>query len=145
MSVFPLASSAGVPACFRHLMADADSPIIDFYPPNFELDLNNEAFMWMSVVLLPFIDRKRLRKAMNSCRNLTPDEEKRNKLGSNYLFFSVESEGLLEKFYADGNKHKIEKLTFEAGFMKQHPVAGKLYGSLETAGLNGKLHLDAGL
>ena len=77
-------------------MADNHSPIIDFYPPSFQLDLNDEAFMWMAVVLLPFIDRKRLRAAMLANRNLSADEEKRNKMGTNFIFFNVDEEGMLE-------------------------------------------------
>ena len=37
-------------------MTDATSPIIDFYPENFETDLNGKKADWEAIVLIPFID-----------------------------------------------------------------------------------------
>lgn len=37
-------------------MTDAASPVIDFYPVNFETDLNGKQQDWEAVVLIPFID-----------------------------------------------------------------------------------------
>ena len=35
---------------------DEDSPIKDFYPEEFEADLNGKMQEWEAVVLIPFID-----------------------------------------------------------------------------------------
>ena len=64
MSVFPKQSAHAIPECYRHLLSNSSSEIIDFYPINFKLDVNGAAFAWMGVNLLPFIDRPRLLKAM---------------------------------------------------------------------------------
>jgi len=45
-------------------MSSSKSPIIDFYPINFKLDVNGAAYSWMGVNLLPFIQVERLFKAM---------------------------------------------------------------------------------
>ena len=78
MSVFPKQSGHAIPKCYRHLMSDSNSPIIDFYPIDFRLDINGARYAWMGVDLLPFIDRQRLLKAMGEAddgyKNLTPDE-----------------------------------------------------------------------
>ena len=37
-------------------MLDENSPVIDFYPADFELDLNGKQQEWEAVVLIPFID-----------------------------------------------------------------------------------------
>ena len=47
-------------------MTDPASPIIDFYPPDFELDLNGKKQDWEAVVLIPFIDQQRLLDTMKS-------------------------------------------------------------------------------
>ena len=47
-------------------MTEETSPIYDFYPINFELDKNGKKAEWEAVVKIPFIDEKRLLKAMKS-------------------------------------------------------------------------------
>lgn len=37
-------------------MTSPDSPIISFYPNDFETDLNGKQHDWEAVVLIPFID-----------------------------------------------------------------------------------------
>jgi 5'-3' exoribonuclease 2 len=70
-------------------MLEADSPIIDFYPTEFEIDMNGKKMAWQGVALLPFIDEKRLLEAMIPLYDqLTEEEEKRNKWGSNVLYVS---------------------------------------------------------
>lgn len=51
--------------------------IIDFYPEDFKIDLNGKKFAWQGVALLPFVDEKRLIKAVQPYYNLlTPAESK---------------------------------------------------------------------
>ena len=45
-------------------MYDANSSILDFYPVEFEQDLNGKKQDWEAIVKIPFIDEKRLLKAM---------------------------------------------------------------------------------
>jgi 5'-3' exoribonuclease 2 len=69
-------------------MTDEDSPIIDFYPVDFPIDLNGKKYEWQGVALLPFIDAPRLLETMETCySNLSPSEVKRNTLGTELLFF----------------------------------------------------------
>jgi 5'-3' exoribonuclease 2 len=71
------------------LMTDDDSPIIDFYPDDFEIDMNGKKMVWQGVALLPFIDEKRLLKALKSKEpELSDDEKRRNKWGDNVMFIA---------------------------------------------------------
>lgn len=45
-------------------MYDPNSPIRDFYPSEFEQDLNGKKQEWEAVVKIPFIDEDRLLRAM---------------------------------------------------------------------------------
>ena len=90
MGVLPAASNHAIPEPFRDLMTNEESGIIDFYPTDFPIDLNGKKFAWQGVALLPFIDEKRLLKAMDTKYHLLSEEEvSRNKLGKEALQFST--------------------------------------------------------
>lgn len=78
-----------IPAVFHDLMTDSESPIIDFYPTSFEIDMNGKKMSWQGVALLPFIDEQRLLGSMQPrYPKLTEGEVERNKWGNNLLFVS---------------------------------------------------------
>jgi 5'-3' exoribonuclease 1 len=89
MGVLPAASSNLIPEAYRVLMTDTTSPIIDFYPTTFELDLNGKKQDWESVVKIPFIDEERLIKALKSRESqLTKEEKRRNGHNHAWMFIS---------------------------------------------------------
>ena len=47
-------------------MYEDNSPILDFYPVEFEQDLNGKKQEWEAIVKIPFIDETRLLSAMAS-------------------------------------------------------------------------------
>ncbi len=66
--------------CLQGLMFQESSPIIDYYPEDFSSDLNGKQQDWEAVVLIPFIDEKRLLEAMEPFMQfLTPDEKRRKR------------------------------------------------------------------
>ena len=73
-------------------MTDDDSPIIDFYPEDFDIDMNGKKMAWQGVALLPFIDQTRLLAALDSRESLlTDDEKRRNSWGEAVMFVAGES------------------------------------------------------
>ena len=94
MSVFPAASRKFLPVSWQRLMVDAESPIIDFYPINFEIDLNRKKFAWQGVGLLPFVDESRLLVALQSVyEDLTEEEKDRNCTSKDKFFLSHKHSG----------------------------------------------------
>lgn len=72
-------------------MTDPDSPIIDFYPEEFSIDMNGKKMLWQGVALLPFIDPARLLEAMGTrYPQLTEAEVERNTKGEDVLFVGAE-------------------------------------------------------
>lgn len=68
-------------------MTDPTSPIIDFYPLKFDLDMNGKKQDWEAVIKIPFIDQTRLLKAMRSREHcLTAEERERTKFGESLKF-----------------------------------------------------------
>lgn len=77
MGVLPPLSKTLVPAALRDLMTNPESPLIDFYPMNFEADLNGKKASWEAVVKIPFIEEQRLLHELEKRDVLLTDEEKR--------------------------------------------------------------------
>ncbi|PPQ77620.1 hypothetical protein CVT25_011231 [Psilocybe cyanescens] len=87
MGVLPVASMEHIPQAYRDLMYDPNSPILDFYPLEFEQDLNGKKQDWEAIVKIPFIDEERLLKAMSLREHrLTKEEQERNSRGTSTIF-----------------------------------------------------------
>lgn len=71
MSVLPPSSAYLLPKPYQWLMKSSKSPIKDFYPESFSVDMNGKRWPWEAVVLLPFIDAKRL---IETSRDLVTDD-----------------------------------------------------------------------
>jgi 5'-3' exoribonuclease 2 len=94
MGVFPAASATHIPPAFRHLMTDADSSVLDFYPETFAIDMNGKKAAWQGVALLPFIEEERLLAALEAhYPALTEEEKVRNACGDAVLFVHANEAG----------------------------------------------------
>ncbi|KAG8232557.1 hypothetical protein J437_LFUL013043 [Ladona fulva] len=136
MSVFPAASRSHVPEPWGVLMTDPHSPIIDFYPEDFKIDLNGKKFAWQGVALLPFVEEKRLFKALEPFyKLLTLEERKRNVRGDDRLYVCEghESYRYLKGLY----ENKIGNDT-EADILSQG-MRGKVLLSDDCVPYNGML------
>lgn len=60
-----------IPAGWRSLMTSPESPIFEFYPTEFKIDLNGKKFAWQGVALLPFVDEKLLLSTLKLVSELT--------------------------------------------------------------------------
>lgn len=123
-AVMPASSGKLVlPKCYSDLMTDPNSPIIDYYPENFELDLNGKRFAWQGVALLPFIDEGRLNAALSPLQNLLTEEEKeRNSFGECCVVLHRDSalgQARSKKESEDGSE--LKRVPVEAAF-------GQLFG-----------------
>ncbi|KAI0223306.1 5'-3' exoribonuclease 2 [Lamellibrachia satsuma] len=113
MGVFPAGSKQFVPPTWQELMTSCDSTIIDFYPTNFKIDLNGKKYAWQGVALLPFVDEKRLRKALEDVYpDLTAGEKMRNTRGADRLFVGKHhsSHDFLEALYEEGGNSEAVEL-----------------------------------
>lgn len=87
LAVLPAASRAHLPDAYHQLMTSEQSSVIEYYPADFDTDLNGKKQDWEAVVLIPFIDERRLLDAMAECEHLlTADEVERNAHGPMYQY-----------------------------------------------------------
>jgi len=111
MSVLPPSSAkeAGIPATMLELMNQPFSPLIDFYPVDFGLDLNGKRFTWQAVILLPFIDEPRLVRILAPLlKRLTANEKIRNRRGQELVFGHKDDKKLFHAI-------QLAQAAFEAG------------------------------
>ena len=113
MGVLPAASRKNLPEPFQWLMTNEDSEIIDFYPTEFQIDMNGKKMAWQGVALLPFIDETRLLNALQrKYSQLTDDERRRNSFGRNVLFVSEDADlfSQLSGLYAKRSDERVEPI-----------------------------------
>ncbi|CDI98432.1 5' 3' exoribonuclease 1 [Echinococcus multilocularis] len=79
MFIMPAMSANIVPQPYRWLLASSGSPVSEFFPKDFETDINGKLADWEAVVLIPFIDETKMLAAMAPCtKTLSPEDSKRN-------------------------------------------------------------------
>ena len=84
LGCLPPASKALLPRIYQYLMTSEDSPLIEYYPMDFGIDQDGKKNPWEAVVLLAFIDERRLVAAeAQHCREelLSSEERLRNTFG----------------------------------------------------------------
>ena len=90
LGVLPAASSSLLPPQYAHLMHDPLSEIIDFYPLDFQIDMNGKQQAWKAVILLPFIDSGRLLAAsMKIMPTLNQVQLSLNSFGPEIIYVST--------------------------------------------------------
>ncbi|KKF94652.1 5'-3' exoribonuclease 2 [Ceratocystis platani] len=119
MSVLPAGSRHALPEVFHDLMLNEESDIIDFYPEDFEVDLNGKKMAWQGVALLPFIDMPRLLKSVQAkYPELSEADKLRNQPGREVLILCDKNEhGVYDditiNFYSKKKKNGDDKDRFE--------------------------------
>lgn len=95
MGVLPADSQDHVPVAYRDLMYEDASPIIDFYPKAFDLDMNGKKQDWEAVVKIPFINEERLLRTMAQReQRLTSEEKSRNRVDTPATQFTHDDQTL---------------------------------------------------
>ena len=110
MAVFPSQSRKFLPGEWQTLMLEKESPIIDFYPLNFCVDLNGKRYEWQGVALLPFVDEKRLSRTLEHVYpTLNADEQQRNKRDYDRLY--IHSSNLCYDYFNELYQKKPDEVT----------------------------------
>ncbi|KAK9740349.1 hypothetical protein RND81_03G028400 [Saponaria officinalis] len=141
MGVFPAASAHALPVEYRKLMSDPDSPIIDFYPQDFDVDMNGKRYSYQGIAKLPFIDEVRLLAEIARVEHSLSDEEKRRNTTMFDMLFVGVSHPLSPYIFSLDDRCKQMDDTERASVREKiDPKAG----STCSGGMNGYLYLCAG-
>lgn len=147
MSVLPAASRQSIPEVFHDLMTNQDSEIIDFYPEEFEIDLNGKKMAWQGVALLPFIEMPRLLSAVEKKYPLLSAEDTaRNSVGKDVLLLSDAHPALYDEITANFYSKKQGPTKFKLNPATSDGLAGiveKIEGYIPHGSLVYPLKRDA--
>mmetsp|Transcript_6947 Transcript_6947/g.15735 ORF Transcript_6947/g.15735 Transcript_6947/m.15735 type:complete len:1274 (+) Transcript_6947:620-4441(+) len=128
MSCLPPASASLVPKPYRTLMTAPDSPIIQFYPTSFEVDMNGKKNPWEGVNLLPFIEINLLLdtiKKFASDDKLTDPERHRNRLGEIFCYtFDLTATDTVEAPHKGIGLTDIVKCNSQVTILPQYDAEG---------------------
>ena len=130
MAVFPSQSRKFLPLEWQPLMTEKESPIIDFYPLNFSVDLNGKRYEWQGVALLPLVDEKRLHRTLEPVYDtLTPAEQKRNKRDYDRLYVHATSLccDYFKELYNKGGDEVTRKNPMDMPTMLTGGMAGRIW------------------
>jgi len=84
--ILPKQSFNLLPKCYR----DIPNQIPEYFPEKIEIDYNGKTAAYESLLLLPFVEEKKILELENKNKQLDPEEEKENKWGETFLFFKNE-------------------------------------------------------
>lgn len=87
LAILPAQSSHLLPEPLRPLLTSPDSVIADFYPIDFEVDLEGKKNEYEGIILLPHVDPQRIRNAFNDIKDqLSEYDRERNKTGPVFIY-----------------------------------------------------------
>lgn len=102
MAVLPPQSSFCLPQKMANLMTSRDSPLREFYPTKFTIDLNGGLTTWKGAVNIPFIDADALLSTINNIDlQLTEEEQARNVFGRTRIYVQNVDESKFFQFYGE--------------------------------------------
>ena len=144
MAVFPSQSKQFLPIEWQSQMTAKESPIIDFYPLNFCVDLNGKRYEWQGVALLPFVEEKRLHRTLKQVYStLTCEEERRNKRDYDRLYLHSTGSGfdVLKELYEKESGEITRKSPMDLPAQKIGGMAGRIWpdDSDKIVDIGGKL------
>ena len=130
MAVFPSQSRKFLPQEWQTLMLAKESPIIDFYPLNFCVDLNGKRHEWQGVALLPFVDEKRLHRTLDAVYStITVEEQNRNKRDYDRLYIHKDNlcYDYFKELYVEGGNEVTKKSPLNVPTMLSGGMAGFIW------------------
>ena len=115
MCVLPPKSAYLIPTPLNELLTNPDSPLKQFYPDDFEIDLSGKRREWEGIVLLPIVDFELVRKHyMANLRHVDSRELKRNIQGSAFVYtYDAENEYEFRSYYGNIKNCRVKTVMVE--------------------------------
>ena len=115
LAVLPPQSASLIPAPLRDLVTEENSPLREFYPKEFHVDLSGKRKEWEGIVILPFVDFSLLKKAYSSKIDEVPEQvNRRNIVGKSFIYsYSDSSNYVFRSYYGHIPNCKVRTTPLE--------------------------------
>ncbi|XP_062171229.1 5'-3' exoribonuclease 3-like [Alnus glutinosa] len=111
LAVLPIKSAHVLPKVYQALMTDAEFKLIDFYPIDFDVDLDGKRFMWQGISKLPFVGEERLLSETKELEGgLLGDEALRNGNNVDQLYVSSTHKLALQILSLSPNENEVVEI-----------------------------------
>jgi 5'-3' exonuclease len=101
LCVLPSSSSNLLPIPLNDLLSE-DSPISDYCPKKFDVDLSGKRQTWEATVLLPIVNYDRVEKYyFEKVRSVNEQDRKRNSLGKTFVYSKSNKKYEFKSYYGD--------------------------------------------
>lgn len=105
LSVLPPSSYNLLPEPFNKFLVEPESPIIDYYPKEFKIDLDGKKWEWEGIPILPMVDLQKIRNLyLRESSKINEKDIKRNIPIKSYIYKYIKDfEYTFKSFYGDIN------------------------------------------
>lgn len=102
LSVLPPKSAHLLPNPLNKLLSSTNSPLADYCPDEFKIDLSGKRREWEGIALLPILDYKIVEDIyLDHIQKVEAKERKRNILGKSFVYSRVDKTCLFKSYYGD--------------------------------------------
>jgi len=102
LSVLSPKSAHLLPSPLDKLLQSADSPISEYCPDKFDVDLSGKRQEWQGIVILPMVDYNKIEQVFfANVKNVDAQELKRNIAGKSFVYRTKSDVTLFKSYYGD--------------------------------------------
>ncbi len=115
LAVLPPQSAPLIPSPLRDLVTEENSPIREFYPKEFHVDLSGKRREWEGIVILPFVNFALLKSAyLSKVDGVSEQVNKRNIVGKSFIYsYSDSSNYVFRSYYGHIPNCKVRTTPLE--------------------------------
>jgi 5'-3' exoribonuclease 2 len=110
LCVLPPKSADLIPKPLSGLLTNSNSPLKQYYPGNFKIDLAGKHREWEGIVILPFVDFDLVRQCyMDLLDKIDHKELKRNFCGKSFIYtYNNSSQGVFNSYYGNIQNYNVK-------------------------------------
>lgn len=117
LAVLPPMSYRSMPKAYHGLLRSSNSPLVEYFPQHLEIDREAARAPWEGIVLIPFMDERKLLAAYDSVQHLVSAEDKARNQQGKPIYFQFAHDTipytLSNAMFGDLQQVRVRRINFE--------------------------------